>query len=74
MSRSERKHVCGVEALCTQGAKKKNGRHEIGNVQGHRVHVAAHACDPSTWKAETGQPGLHSELHDSLNYRVRPCL
>jgi hypothetical protein len=46
------------------------------------IHLGAvvHACNPSTWKAETGvlhawgQTGLHSEFQANLGYRRGLCL
>jgi hypothetical protein len=42
--------------------------------------VVVHACNPSTWEAETGeskawdQPGLQSKFVANLGKIVRPCL
>jgi hypothetical protein len=44
------------------------------------LYIVVHVCNPSSWEAEVGasqvqgQPGFHSKLKASLDYKSRPCL
>ena len=38
--------------------------------------MVAHACNPSTWEAETGGSQIHSQpqlLSEAIHNLVRPC-
>lgn len=35
--------------------------------------MGAHTCNPCTWEAKAGEPGLHSKFSDSLDYIKRHC-
>ena len=40
----------------------------------HQLEVLVHTFNPSSWEAESGQPGLHSKFQDSQGCTEKPCL